>query len=148
MINFKVKRLVDENPVLCNQLKALCFDINGCCQTVHREMGPYLNEYMYQDALKIIFDEQNIPYQKEYYFSVDFHGQRISHKHYVDFFCKDKLLLECKAIEQLGTEQRQQLWNYMRLTNIPVGILYNFAPIYDQCEHYYLNPTTQQMYVF
>ena len=27
-------------------------------------------------------------------------------------------LIECKAVERPGTEHRQQLWNYMRLTNI------------------------------
>ena len=112
-------------------------------------MGPFLNEYMYQDALAIILKENNVePFVKEYYFSVEFHGQRICHKHYVDFFIYNEVFIECKAVEHLGSEHRQQLWNYMRLTKVRIGILYNFAPIHDQSEHYYLDTETNDMYLF
>ena len=149
MRNFNIERLADKNPVLCDKLKKWCYDINGCCQVVHREMGPFLNEYMYQDALEIILEERNIkPFTREYYFSVDFHGKRIKHKHYVDFFVKDKAFIECKAAETLCSDHRQQLWNYMRLTKTRIGILWNFAPVRDQSEHYYLDVDTDIMYMF
>jgi len=61
----------------------------------------------------------------------------------MDFLCKGKVAVECKAISSLGVEQRQQLWNYMRLTNTPIGILYNFAPVKDQCEKYYYDVATK-----
>jgi len=114
---------------------------------VHQELGPFLNEYMYQDALQILFDERQISYLKEYYFSIDYHGKRIAHKHYVDFLVEDSIIVECKAVEKLCIEHRQQLWNYMRLTGKPIGILYNFAPIKDQSEHYYLDKDGT-MYMF
>lgn len=44
--------------------------------------------------------------------------RQIKHKHYVDFLVNKDILIECKVVERLGTEQRQQLWNYMRLTGI------------------------------
>ena len=147
-MNYHITKLQEVDPQLCQQLKQFCYDLNGCCQTVHRDLGPYLNEYMYQDALEIMLQERNIPYQREYYFSVDFHGHTIKHRHFVDFFAKGKVYIECKAIEQLGNEQRQQLWNYMRLSKIRIGILYNFAPIRDQGEHYYLDTDTNVMYCF
>ena len=99
------------------------YDILGCCQAVHREMGPWLNEYIYQEALKIALEEKSIPFQKEYYFSVMFHGKPLEHKHYIDFLCMNDVAVECKAISSLGPEQRQQLWNYMRLSKTPFGIL-------------------------
>ena len=94
-------------------------------------MLPFLNEYMYQEALDILFEENDIVRVKEYYFSVTFHGRQIRHKHYVDFLVGNDVLIECKAIEQIGPEQRQQLWNYMRLSGICTGVLYNFAPVRD-----------------
>lgn len=148
MKNFTIKRLVDADPELAHKLKLYCYDLNGCCQMVHQELGPFLNEYMYQDALQIVLEEQHINHQKEYYFSIDFHGKKIQHKHYVDFFCRDNVYIECKAVETLLPNHRQQLWNYMRLTNVQIGILWNFAPVHDQCEHYYLDTATQQMYAF
>lgn len=145
---YNIQKLKDINPTLCTQLQNYCYDLVGFCMTVHNDMGPFLNEYMYQDALKIVLDENNVPHEKEYYFSIDFHGQRISHKHYVDFLVRDKVYIECKAIEHIGPDQRQQLWNYMRLTNIRIGILYNFAPIISQCEKYYFDPETQTIFAF
>ena len=48
----------------------------------------------------------------------------------------------------MSYNKRQQLWNYMRLTKISIGILYNFAPVHDQCERYYLDNKTGNMYAF
>ena len=147
-MNYTIKKLAEYDPELMVKLKKYCYDINGCCQIVHKEMGPFLNEYMYQEALAIVMKEKNISFDKEYYFSVEFHGQRINHKHYVDFRVNEKAFIECKAVDSLGPEQRQQLWNYMRLTKTPIGILYNFAPIHDQVEHYYLDTNSGIMYMF
>ncbi|MCR5270298.1 MAG: GxxExxY protein [Prevotella sp.] len=130
------------------KLKAHVYDIVGCCQEIHRELGPWLNEYVYQEALMVLLQEKNISFIKEYYFQVSFHGHPLPHKHYMDFLCKDNVVVECKAIASIGNEQRQQLWNYMRLTNIPLGILFNFAPVRDQCEKYYYNVTTKTITAF
>ena len=36
------------SPEVIIQLKSYVYDIIGCCQDVHKELGPWLNEYMYQ----------------------------------------------------------------------------------------------------
>jgi GxxExxY protein len=147
-MTYNISKLADFNPALATELKNHCYTIVGLCQQVHREMGPFLNEYMYQEALDISLEENGIEKVKEYYFSVTYHGRQIKHKHYVDFLVNNDVLVECKAVECLGSQQRQQLWNYMRLTKISIGILYNFAPVHDQCERYYLDKETGNMYMF
>ena len=47
-MNHKLELLRDHNKELALSLKALCYTINGCCQQVHKELGPWLNEYVYQ----------------------------------------------------------------------------------------------------
>lgn len=138
-MQYAIKRITDVHPERLQELKLKCYAVNGCCATVHRELGPLLNEYIYQDALQILLDERQIPYLREYYFRIDYHGKQIAHKHYVDFLVNDSIIIECKAVDKLCIEHRQQLWNYMRLTKKQIGILYNFAPIKDQSEHYYLD---------
>lgn len=147
-MQYTLKRLIDVDPMLCAEMKKRCYAINGCCATVHRELGPFLNEYMYQEALQILLDENRIPYEREYYFSIMYHGKQIQHKHFVDFLVDGDIIVECKAAEKLVSEHRQQLWNYMRLMGRPIGILYNFAPPMDQAEHYYLDTEKGIMYMF
>jgi hypothetical protein len=50
------------SPDRLTQLKSYVYDIIGCCQDVHKELGPWLNEYMYQDALKVAFQEKQLPW--------------------------------------------------------------------------------------
>lgn len=146
-MQFTLKRIIDTHPEWLAELKQKCYAANGCLATVHRDLGPFLNEYMYHEALQILLDEQHIPYQHEYYFSITYHGKRIEHKHYVDFLINDEIIVECKAVDKLCIEHRQQLWNYMRLTGKPIGILFNFGPIKGQSEHYYLDKDGT-MYMF
>ena len=144
-------RIVDKpnlNEDLIKQLKSHVYDIVGCCQDVHKELGPWLNEYVYQEALKVSLEEKQISFEKEHYFQISYHGKPLSHKHYMDFLCKGDVAVECKAISALGIEQRQQLWNYMRLTNTPIGVLFNFAPVKDQCEKYYYVVNTKTITAF
>lgn len=49
-------------PEVLNRLKSHVYDIIGCCIDVHRELGPWLNEYIYQEALKVAFEEKQILY--------------------------------------------------------------------------------------
>lgn len=146
-----IGKLNDIDPVLATQLRNYCYNIIGCCQEVHREMGPFLNEYMYQDALDICLQENGYQEEnniKEYYFVTTFHGKQIKHPHKVDFLVNKKVLIECKAVKAIDSEHRQQLWNYMRLSGMKIGILYNFAPIKDQCERYYYDSNRQMILAF
>lgn len=146
-----VQKLNDVDSELCNKLRAYVYDIIGACQEVHKDIGPFINELTYQDALYVEFNRRGITGEnckKEFYFTVEYKGVRLEHPHKVDFFIRQKVYVECKAINAIGPEQRQQLWNYMRLTNVRIGILYNFAPFHDQCERYYLDSDKHVMYAF
>lgn len=132
-------------------LKQLVYPVIGACQEVHKQLGPFLNEYMYQDALAIELGLCNVPFDKEYYFTAEYKGCPIDHKHFVDFRVLSgdtPVIVECKAVDNLTDAHRQQLWNYMRLTGINIGILYNFAPVYAKCEKYYYDAASSRMTAF
>ena len=133
---------------LRKQLKAEVFDVLGCAMVVHQELGCGLNEYVYQDALEVLFNEKNIPHKREFHFNIKYHEVLLKHDHFMDFYIRDKICLECKAVTELQLAHRQQLWNYMRLTNTPIGILYNFAPPVDQSEKYYYDIATKRIVAF
>ena len=132
-------------------LKQTVYPVIGACQEVHKHLGPFLNEYMYQDALAIEFTLRNVHFDKEFYFSAEYKGQPIDHKHFLDFRVMNgdqPIIVECKAVDNLTDAHRQQLWNYMRLTGINFGVLYNFAPAYAKCEKYFYDPSTSRMLAF
>lgn len=132
-------------------LKQIIYPVIGTCQEVHKQLGPFLNEYMYQDAMAIEFALRDIPFEKEFYFAAEYKGHPIDHKHFLDFRVMNgevPIIVECKAVDNLTDAHRQQLWNYMRLTGINIGVLYNFAPVYAKCEKYYYDSASARMIAF
>lgn len=140
--------MADENK---DNWKRLVYPVIGACQEVHKQLGPFLNEYMYQDALAIELSLCNIPFEKEYQFTADYKGRVLEHRHFADFRIMNgdtPILVECKAVDNLTDAHRQQLWNYMRLADINFGVLYNFAPTYAKCEKYHFDAASSRMTAF
>ncbi len=48
-------------------------------------------------------------------------------------------IVECKAVEKLTANHRAQLFNYMRLTKLPMGILVNFSQKSAVIERYFFD---------
>ena len=142
----QIKVLDDEN--LREKLKTFVYDIVGCCQEVHTEKGPELTEYVYQECLRIAFDDAHVKYIREYLFHPTFRGHKVESPLKVDFFCKGAVFVECKAIEKLSFHERLQLTNYMRNAGVKIGILYNFSPLVAQCEKFYLDTDSNTLYYF
>ena len=65
-MSYNISKLADINPELVTELRNKCYRVVGLCQQVHKEMGPFLNEYMYQDALDILFEENGMTRVKEW----------------------------------------------------------------------------------
>lgn len=141
-----VKMLKDDS--LRRTLKNYVYDIIGCCQAVHREKGPELTEYVYQECLEIAFQQAEIPYIREYRFHPTFRGIELNSELRVDFLLYDRVFVECKAIEKLSFHERLQITSYMRNAGVSIGILYNFAPLHDECEKFYLDKKTNELYFF
>jgi len=56
------------------ELKQIVYPVIWACQEVHKEMGAFLNEYMYQDAVGIELGLRGISYEKEFQFEAAYKG--------------------------------------------------------------------------
>ena len=112
------------------------FDVVGAIHEVHKELGPGLNEYCYQEALEMEFQERNIEFQRELTFHPTYHGKVMNAEYRLDFLCKGDIIVELKAVSELSRDNKAQLFNYMRLRKAPCGIIVNFAPKYAEIERY------------
>ena len=127
------------------KLKQLMYPIIGAIYEVHKELGPGLNEYVYQEGLAIQLEEDHIPFEKEREFTPQYHERTMNAKYRLDFICLDSVIIECKAVEQITINHRAQLFNYLRLTKLPLGLLVNFSQKSATIERYVYNHTTSEI---
>lgn len=117
--------------------KEECFDVVGAIYNVKKELGPGLNEKIYQEGLAIELALQKIDYEREKVVHPIYRGRQMESTFFLDFFCKGSVIVELKSVSELNKEHRAQLFNYMHLVKPMVGILVNFAPLYAEVERYY-----------
>lgn len=97
-----------------------------CVWEVHRNLGPGLLEIIYKDALEIEFRENNIPFEREKEFVIEYKGKILPHKFYVDFIVNEDIVLEIKSVKEFSNEHTAQILNYMKLSDSEIGLLINF----------------------
>lgn len=84
------------------------YKLVGVLYEVHRELGPGLNEYIYQEGLKREFELQGIPYQKEVPYHPIYKGQKMESEYRLDFLADDNYIIELKAVSSLTDDHRAQ----------------------------------------
>ena len=93
---------------------------------VHNNLGRGFSEIVYKDALEYELKKQNIPFQREREYAVNYKGIILPHKFYADFVVWDKIILEVKNVSQLNNEHFEQTLNYLSVSNSKLGIIVNF----------------------
>lgn len=125
--------------------KELMYDVIGAIHEVHKELGAGLNEFCYQEGLAMQLIEDNIQFEREVAFHPTYHGKRMNAEYRLDFLCKGDIVVECKAVTELVTNHRAQLFNYMRLLKKTCGILVNFSPKFATIERYLFDKENQNI---
>jgi GxxExxY protein len=101
--------------------------IIGAAIEVHKTLGNGFLEPVYQEALMIEFDIQNIPYEKEKQLRIRYKDGYLTKYYMADFVCFNKILIECKALNSLLPEHESQVINYLYATDLNLGLLFNFG---------------------
>ena len=93
---------------------------------VYNELGFGFLENVYQNAL--YFELINIPLKTEAQKAIEVYYQnRLVGNYKADLLVNDTVILELKAVEYLLEEHELQLINYLKATNIEIGLLLNFG---------------------
>ena len=103
------------------------YQIIGAAMAVYNELGSGYSEPIYQECLSVICTENDIPWEREKPLRMTFHGVELEKMYKADFVCYDDIIVELKAVSELLSEHRAQLFNYMRITKTRFGILINFG---------------------
>lgn len=104
-----------------------CCDIIGACMEVHRELGTGFLEPVYQEALEIELDMQEIPFEREKLLHILYKKRKLKKEYVADFVCFDKIIVEIKAVEEIIPKHISQVLNYLKATGLKLGLLINFG---------------------
>jgi GxxExxY protein len=111
----------------------------GAAMEVHKNLGPGFLEAVYQEALAEEFSiaQPPIPFSREVELPIHYKEKPLKTRYRVDFICFSRtLLLELKAKQSLGDEDRSQILHYLKATGITKGLLLNFGAASLQFERF------------
>jgi len=94
---------------------------------VYNKLGYGFLEKLYEKAMMIECKKENITAVSQYPIKVSYESEIIG-EYYADIVVDNKVIIEIKAARQLAEEHEAQLLNYLKATNIEVGLLLNFGP--------------------
>jgi GxxExxY protein len=102
------------------------YTIVGILFEVHKNLGKGFSEIVYKDAIEYEFQQNNISYQREKEFSINYKETTLKHKFYADFVVFDKIILEIKTVDCFNNSHYNQCLNYLKVSKNKLAILANF----------------------
>ena len=96
---------------------------------VHRVLGSGLIESIYERCLirELTLRGVNVSNQKPV--TIDYKGMTFEEPLRLDLVVENCLIVELKSVEQVLGVHKAQLLSYMKLLNIPIGLLINFHQV-------------------
>jgi GxxExxY protein len=98
----------------------------GAAIEVHRELGPGLLESVYELAMVHELGALGLEVARQIEVPVVYKGVNLGAVHRIDLMVERRLLLELKAVASLDPVHTAQMLTYLRLLDIPTGLLINF----------------------
>ena len=110
---------------------------------VHDELSWGLLEPIYNEALHLELLDNNIANEREKHLPCYYKHHQLEKFYQMDLVVGD-VVVELKSVEELNSAHRAQLFNYLRLTRKPIGLLINFGQPSLQGERYGYDEETNE----
>lgn len=105
---------------------SLTEDIIGAAIEVHRDKGPGLIESIYEWCLTRELELRNLRYLSQKSVEISYKGFIKQQDLRFDLLIEGCILLEAKSVAKIPPIHKAQLLSYMKIMNIPIGLLINF----------------------
>jgi GxxExxY protein len=99
----------------------------GAAMTVHRELGPGLDEKIYENAFCIEMAELSIPFTQQKQYPVHYRSRYVG-KLITDLVADERVILELKVADNIHQTHVAQLLSKLAITKLQVGLIFNFKP--------------------
>jgi GxxExxY protein len=93
----------------------------------YNKLGYGFLEKVYENALAIELRKENLDVLQQFPINVHYNDEIIG-EYFADLVVEQKVIVEIKAAKSIAKEHEAQLLNYLKATQIEVGLLLNFGP--------------------
>jgi GxxExxY protein len=94
---------------------------------IHEEVGPGLYESVYEAVLEDILISKGFGVRRQVPVPIRFGGKIYDEGFFADLIVEEQVIIEIKSVEHLARVHKKQLLTYLKLSEIPVGLLINFG---------------------
>ncbi len=119
------------------------YQIIGAAMEVHSELNWGLLEAVYNEALHLELLDRGIDNEREQNIPCFYKYHQMEKRYQMDLVVDD-IIIELKSVDELTSVHRAQLFNYLRLTKKPIGLLINFGQESLQGERYAYDERTNK----
>jgi GxxExxY protein len=102
-------------------------DVIGLSMRIHTALGPGLFESVYETVLAGKLSELGYRVDRQMPINIEFEGTQFPNAFKIDLLVDQQLVVEIKSVEKPNALHAQQLLTYLRLMNLPVGLVLNFS---------------------
>jgi iron complex transport system substrate-binding protein len=107
---------------------------------IHLELGPGLLESVYEAVLARALERRGFHVERQKAIRFEYDGMVFEEGFRADLLVEDRVVVELKSVEKLAPVHSKQLLTYLRLMNLPIGLLINFgAATLKGCLHRIVN---------
>jgi GxxExxY protein len=111
------------------EVTQLSYEITGLAIKVHKELGPGLLESVYEKCLKYELETSGYNVKQQLSVPIQYYDLEIDADLRLDLLVNDAVIVELKAVETILPIHEAQLLTYMKLLEIPQGLLINFYTV-------------------
>lgn len=112
-----------ENELLYEDIT---FKIRGAAFEVRKRLGLGHKESVYRNALAQEFSKKDLRFEAEKSIGIFYDGKKVG-SYQPDFVIENKIIIELKALPELGRPQTEQLWSYLKGSDYKLALLINFG---------------------
>lgn len=94
---------------------------------IHRQLGPGLLESVYEAVLANCLVRQGLHVKRQWPVPIRFDDVTLAEGFRANLLVEDRLLIELKSVERLAPVHGKQVYTYLRLLDLPLGLLMNFG---------------------
>jgi len=109
------------------EIEEIAREAVDCGYKVHTGLGAGLLESVYEVVLAKLIADRGLFVERQKPIPIVFEGLQFDEGFRADLLVERKLLIELKSVENMAPVHGKQVLTYLRLLNLPLGLLMNFG---------------------